>query len=304
MEYINKKVIRGKSYYYFQYEDFSKNLGFSLPKNLKIQFLAFFQAIGLKKFAALSDEAKTQFRYGDLQNLEECHGAYIALNHELFALELQDFMLWFSILFTFNSNRAEGSKVTRPQIEQFAFSSIGKPKTKTDREIFNSFRALRYALSSQMKWNLKHIKQVHALLLNEIDPLIAGQWKTENNVAPGDQPTTSFEDVQKNMKGLIAWLKQSFKKKVYPPLLALQFYCRFERIHPFLDGNGRVGRILLNALLNKYRYMPVIFFGNNHKEHCAGIAQALEGRTTKLHKHFLEQVQKTYRELKKTFSVS
>lgn len=304
MEYVVKKVSKGISYYCFQYQRFTKSLGVSMPKNLKAQMLAFFQIIGSRKFELLSQETKSQFPYGDLHALEEFHYVYVCLNHELFALELQDFMLWFSILFTFNSNRSEGSKVTRPQIEQFAFASISRPKTKTDREIFNSFRALRYALSPKMKWNLKHIKQIHALLLDEIDPLISGKWKTENNVAPGDQYTASFQDVQEYMKELIVWLKQSFKKKVYPPLLALQFYCRFERIHPFLDGNGRVGRILINAILNKYHYMPVIFFGNNHKEHCAAIAQAIEGRTRKLHKHFLEQAQKTYRELKKTFYVS
>ena len=89
--------------------------------------------------------------------------------------------------------------------------------------------------------------------------------------------------------------KKSMKEKLYPPILAMQFYFRFEKIHPFLDGNGRVGRILLNSLLHKYSYMPVIFFSTAHQSHCEAIRQALEGRPKKFYRHFLEQVAKSHK---------
>jgi len=145
-----------------------------------------------------------------------------------------------------------------------------------------------------MKWNIKHIKKVHRLLLRNLDPLIAGKWKAEDNVAPGNQPTSNYQDVDDKMKDLLEWLQLRFKEKdMYPPELAIKFYCKFEAIHPFQDGNGRVGRILLNAILKKFKYPYVIFFSENAEEHSASIKAALNGRWTKFYKHFLNQMEKT-----------
>jgi len=184
--------------------------------------------------------------------------------------------------------------VTKDEIELFASSKIKKPKTKTTREIYNSFEAINHAFSSDMKWNFKNIRYIHELLLDELDPIIAGKWKTENNVAPANQPTTDFKKVSKEMRELLEWLNNEFRKKeTYPPELALKFYCRFEKIHPFLDGNGRVGRILLNSILYRFNFPPVIFFTENKQEHSSAIQQAIGGRWDKMYKHFLLQVKKT-----------
>lgn len=299
MKFVTKKVIKGLPYNYIQYEGLSKSLGLFLPDNLKKMMLDFFYDVGEKKFNKLDPSIKRQFPFSNLGVLEKSRFINICISeNELFAREYSVIMQWFTILFTYNSNRAEGSKVTRPEIEKLAFSRKRKLKTRTDREIYNSFLALEYAFSDRMKWNFKSIKKIHTLLLDGLDDFeILGKWKNENNLAPGDQPTTNYENVHEEMKKLIKWVKAEFKKNTYPPLLAIQFYCRFERIHPFLDGNGRVGRILLNIILFKYKYIPVIFYTKNHKEHCEGIKQALEGRSAKIKKHFVEQAAKTYKEL-------
>jgi len=296
MKYVVKKVIKGNKYYYLQFENHSKSLGTALPDDIKKQLLEFFRAVGVKKSGNLPADVVKLFPFKNLQRLEEAHYWYLCVSkNELFEAKYKDMMLWFAILFTYNSNRAEGSKVTRPEIEKFASSTIKKPKTRTDREIFNSFRALEYAFSNNMRWNLKNIRKIHELLLEDLDdPLIVGKWKNENNTAPGNQTTTRYASVPAEMKQLMKWLLKQMKSKPYPPILALQLYLRFEKIHPFLDGNGRVGRILLNGILHKYNYMPTVFFNGNHKAHCEAIKQALEGRNKKLYKHFIEQTDKTY----------
>jgi Fic family protein len=300
MKYLAKKVIRHEPHYYLQFETHNKHLGNFVPENIKPQMLEFFNAIGTTKSKTLSAETADAFPHKNLQRLEEYHYWYLCLSRsELFQEQYRAFIIWFGILFSYNSNRAEGSKVTQPEIEKFILSRARTPKTKSDREIFNSIKALQFALSDHMKWNLKQVRQIHSLLLDGMeDPLIIGKWKNEENAAPGNQPTTPSKKVPAQMKILIGWLKKEMKKKQYPPLLAIEFYTRFEKIHPFLDGNGRVGRILLNAILHKFDYMPVIFLTGNHKAHCEALNQAIAGRPTKLNLHFLDQADKTNKQLK------
>jgi len=293
MKFIDRKVIKGKAYYYLQFRGHSKNLGSFLPTNLKEELLKFFYTVAKKEFDNLPPEIKKHFRFGSLETLEKLHYLYIVLKHDLWKELYDNFYDELIRLFTYHSNRSEGSKVTKKEIDKFSASKTKFPKTKTDKEIFNSFLAFNYVLSDKMKWTMKSIKHIHALLLDEIDPLIAGKWKNENNFAPGNQLTVDYKKVHKEVKKLLQWLKNEFKRSVYPPELALKFYCRFEYIHPFLDGNGRVGRILLNAILHRFDYPPVIFFSENKQQHSVAIQQALVGRWTKIYKHFLLQVKKT-----------
>ena len=200
MKYIVKKVIKGKAYYYIQYKNYTKNLGLSLPTNLREELLRFFHEIAGKEFINFPKKIKNQFKYGGLDILERLHFFYIALNHDLLSDLHGQFYGEFLRLFTYHSNRAEGSKTTKQEIDQFAKKKIRKPITKTDKEIFNSFLAFNHAISKEMKWNMKNIKHIHELLLNGLDPIIAGKWKNENNVAPGNQPTTDYKDVPRKIK--------------------------------------------------------------------------------------------------------
>ena len=84
MKYLTKKVIKGKSYYYLQYENYTKNIGHFLPDNLKSIFVDFFRNIAVKKFEVFPAVIKKNFRYLDLQSLEKARGWYLLLKHELF----------------------------------------------------------------------------------------------------------------------------------------------------------------------------------------------------------------------------
>lgn len=297
MKYLTKKVIKGKSYYYLQYEDYTKNIGRFLPDDLKNIFLDFFKNVAVKKFKDFPEKTKKDFRYLDLYHLEKARFWYSLLKHKLFEKEYHDFYKKFIVLFTYNSNKTEGSKTKKKEVEKINPWPSRKPKTKTEMEIMDSFIAFNYAFSDDMEWNLKNIRHIHELLLDKLDPAIAGQWKNENNVAPSNDKTVDFKKVPEAMKSLMDWFLGEVKNNIYPPVLALKFYCKFEKIHPFLDGNGRVGRILFNAILDKFGYPPVIFFADNKTEHSAALRHFLEGRPMKIYKHFLNQFKKTYKAL-------
>jgi Fic family protein len=64
------------------------------------------------------------------------------------------------------------------------------------------------------------------------------------------------EDVPKEMTTLLSWYSKN-KNKLHPIILAAYFHSAFETIHPFIDGNGRVGRLLLNLILHKKGYSMI-----------------------------------------------
>lgn len=307
MKYIRKKLIKGIEYYYFEFAFrtvsgekivFTRYLGKRLPADLRNKIKEFFEEISDLVISKIDKTIRSYFPPNGVERIERARAWYHYLNHELCEEEFRLFKDLFIVLFVLNSNRAEGSRVTRENIEKI-INKKRKPRTKIDKEIVNSFDALNFAFSDKMKWNTASVKNIHKILFQGIDEEIAGKYKQENIVVGAGGPasiTTPKEKVKREMKHLMLWFNK-MKKRMYPPILALKFHWKFEQIHPFQDGNGRVGRILLNALLLDSFFIPVIFFSENHRAYGSSIAKAIEGRDKKIAKYFVEQLKKTLNRL-------
>lgn len=305
MKYIRKKVIKGTAYYYFEFpinidsgkKLFTKYLGKTSPsqKELKLKLKGYFEEIAKIVSDNIDKKIKAYFPPNGIERIENCHAWYHFLNHDINEKEFRQFKDLFAVLFVLNSNRAEGSRVTRKDIESI-IKKKRKPKTMLDREIINSLEALNFAFSNKMNWDVASVKKIHKLLFRGIDDEIAGKYKTSDNIVGEGgiaSITTPKEEVKEEMKELMEWFNR--KTRLYPPMLALEFHWRFEHIHPFQDGNGRVGRILLNAWLLDSFFMPVIFFSENHRAYGSCIAASIEGRKNKWGKYFVGQVKKTFK---------
>ncbi|MBU0627663.1 MAG: Fic family protein [Nanoarchaeota archaeon] len=305
MQYIRKKVIKGIEYYYFEFPFrttegkrilFTRYLGKKLlsQEELKEKLKGYFEEIGKIAAQKMGKEILDYFPPNGIQRIESTRAWYHFINHELNENEFKLFKDLFVTLFVLNSNRAEGSRVTRGDIEKI-INKRKKPRTKIDIEIVNSLDAINFAFSKDMKWNSASLRKIHMLLFKGIDDEIAGKYKAANNVVGAGgiaSITTPKEKVKEEINMLISWLKGRMKKE-YTPIISLKFHWKFEQIHPFQDGNGRVGRILLNALLMKSFFMPVIFFSENHRSYSNALAKAIERRESKLAKYFVEQLKKT-----------
>ncbi|MBI2147895.1 Fic family protein [Candidatus Woesearchaeota archaeon] len=299
MKYLKKKIIRGRPYYYLEFSLtvqgkkclYSHYLGAAFPQDAKMQLASFFEKTAVEIAGIITQD---YFFQQTLHDIERSKLKYLLLHHDLFRSDLEQFQTLFYVLFVLNSNRSEGSKVTRPEIEEVITRKV-KPRTLIEIEIINSIDAINFSLSKEMRWNHKSIKKIHQLLFNNLSP--AGQYKSVNNVM-SNMPTTPWQNVQKEMSALLRWMKRQ-KKKMYHPQLALEFHWHFESIHPFEDGNGRVGRILLNAILLELGYAPVIFFSENHQAYCHALAKARAGNCRPLAKHFVESVKKTARNIER-----
>ena len=166
---------------------------------------------------------------------------------------------------TYNSNHMEGSRLTHDQTRYiFETNTIGVSDgaVKVDDvvETANHFKCIdmiidsaNYALSEAF------IKQLHAVLKSgtsdsRLDWFAVGDYKRLPNEV-GGMDTTAPEDVGTEIKQLLAEYN-SIANKTFDDLL--DFHYRFERIHPFQDGNGRVGRLLLFKECLRNNIVPFI----------------------------------------------
>lgn len=153
---------------------------------------------------------------------------------------------------TYNSNHIEGSRLTKEQTRFiFETSTLGvtTENTRIDdiMETVNHFRCIDYVIDHATdKITEAHVKQLHLLLkTNTSDSqkswFAVGDYKRLAN-SVGEGETARPEEVHKQMKALLS----SYYSIECPDFDALlDFHVRFERIHPFQDGNGRIGRLLL-----------------------------------------------------------
>ena len=153
---------------------------------------------------------------------------------------------------TYNSNHIEGSRLSKEQT-RFIFETntlgITTESMSVDdiMETVNHFRCIDYVIDHAMdKITETHIKQLHAILkMNTSDChkdwFAVGDYKRLPNEVGGGE-TVQPKEVHTRMKALISEYN-AFKKVEFGDIL--NFHVLFERIHPFQDGNGRVGRLLL-----------------------------------------------------------
>ena len=152
---------------------------------------------------------------------------------------------------TYNSNHIEGSLLTHDQTRYiFETNTIGiEESVKVDDivETANHFKCIDMIIdSASYALSESFIKQLHLVLKSgttdsRLDWFAVGDYKKIPNEVGGND-TTAPEKVAKEMKALISDYNR-MKQKSFDELL--DFHYRFESIHPFQDGNGRVGRLIL-----------------------------------------------------------
>lgn len=166
---------------------------------------------------------------------------------------------------TYNSNHMEGSRLTHDQTRYiFETNTIGVANEVLNVddvvETVNHFRCIDLIIDhAKATLTEKFIKELHLILKNGTsdsrkDWFAVGDYKKLPNEV-GGRETALPEEVADQMKVLLKTYNEKAEKTLED---ILEFHVNFERIHPFQDGNGRVGRLILFKECLKYNIVPFI----------------------------------------------
>jgi len=169
--------------------------------------------------------------------------------------------------FIYNSNAIEGNTLTLRETDiilQFGITVKGK-SLKEHNEVKGQEYALDFlneVLKKEEPLSIRLIREFHALILND-DKDNRGRFKQENNTILGAKfQTTPFYQVEEKLQELIDNFNESDKNLIEK---VAKFHNDFEMVHPFNDGNGRTGRLLMNLELMKNGY-PITIIKNENRD--------------------------------------
>jgi Fic family protein len=317
MVYIYKKIVGNKNYYYLRASERKGNkilskdiayLGDSIKKakqeikniqkykqeikksyrkiNLFLESNHYLEIAKEKKYKTIDLIEK------NIYEIEACKLHYDKDFKKQDKLTQKQLLDNFVIDFTYNTTSIEGNTIGLKEVQNL-FEEGLTPKNKTLREIYDlqNTKAVFESLDLKKDISDKLIVKVHDDLLINIDQR-KGYRTKEVLVKGGGFSSTPWQFISGDINELISWYKEN--KKLHPLVLATIFHHKFEKIHPFFDGNGRTGRMLMNFILLKNNYPPVIIRKKFRNDYLDSLSAADEenifSKETKQYKKLIEFV--------------
>ena len=197
------------------------------------------------------------------------------------------------IEYTYESNRIEGNTLTLQETALVVNEgvTISGKSMREHLEAINHAEAISYIkdiAKQDIEISERTIKEIHALILHGIDRENAGRYRTVPVMISGSthMPPQPYL-IEKQMEDFILRFKQMEAEKVHPVLIAAYLHDELVRIHPFIDGNGRTSRLLMNLYLLRHGYVIITLKGSNDAK--VSYYMALEKSHTE---HLPEEFQK------------
>lgn len=175
----------------------------------------------------------------------------------------------FDMEYTYESNRIEGNTLTLQETALVVNEgvTIAGKSMHEHLEAINHAQAVEYIKDiarQEIEISERTIKEIHALVLHGINRENAGRYRTVPVMIAGSthMPPQPYL-IEKQMEDFMIEYRKMELKKVHPVLIATYLHDELVRIHPFIDGNGRTSRLLMNLYLLRNGYTLVALKGSN-----------------------------------------
>ena len=200
--------------------------------------------------------------------------------------------------FVYHNHGLEGIELDYNDID----TAIKEVRKNQKIEAKNSLKAHKFVFGNNFKFTLDDIVEAHIILMDGIiqhsdDDITPELGIRQGKIYLGSHQFQGYspELIEKGVDDLTRWIRRNefeakgqFRDKEVERVLHLgiNMYFNFERIHPFNDGNGRLGRILLLRLLSQTRYFPFYFSQDKRSQHMGVFDRTIRGGNRKTFSDF------------------
>ena len=246
---LKTKTIKNKKYFYLVHNGVKKSkkhrvefyLGTSIPKNIEEIKIKFLQKVYYDKWYSLLDKIK--FNYS--KDHKKMPVSAKKKETETFAIK-----------FTYDTQRIEGSTLTLRETANLLENGItpSQKPLQDVKEAESHLKVFREMLDYDKDLSLQIILYWHKLLFESSKKDIAGRIRVHQVAIAGSKFMPPFPaEVYPLLRDFFKWYSK-YKTKVHPVELAALVHLKFVTIHPFADGNGRLSRLVMNFVLNKFGF--------------------------------------------------
>ncbi len=232
----------------------------------------------------------------EVGKIEEMNFKHKQIMRKLHPKNFDDLNKRFIANYVFESNALEGNTLTLKNVAEIVFEKrISKGKDL--REIYdaqNSYNLFLYLQKTRKKIDHNFVTGMHAKIMDRIDDRLGYRKVPIMLLGKPSAPLSKPENIHRDMDDLLKWYRQN-EDNFYPLELAFKFHAKFERIHPFSDGNGRTGRFLLNYVLMRKGYFPIIIRKTNRNTYLKALEAADREKWVVLMRFALTHYKKTFR---------
>ena len=220
--------------------------------------------------------------YHQLTTLKQTFDSYKPLHPRL----LHNLEHWFNVELTYTSNALEGNTLTRQETSIILEKglTVGGKSLREHLEATNHAQALAF-IHTLVQGGLQQITEAHLLALHShilkgIDDDYAGRYRDlPVRIAGSTVILPNPRKVPSLMEEFIEWLSED--QPLHPVHLAAEAHYRLVTIHPFIDGNGRTARLLMNLILLMHGYPPAIIQVKDRHLYLSSLEKAQTGGSKK-----------------------
>ncbi|MBU0929584.1 MAG: Fic family protein [Nanoarchaeota archaeon] len=296
MIYYEARNVKGKIYNYLvhnirkgsKWKKISKYIGKDKLSELRVKKEIKKFKLELKKTKYLSNE-----QISKIEDIKKFFDDYIKKSGKLGAEKFEE---WFYTELTYNSNAIEGNTLSLEETSLIINENIA-PKGATLREIYeakNYKEAIEFLQKYEGDLDERLILKIHFFILKNIADSFAGKYRrTEVRIRGAEFKPAHAEIVPLMVTDLIKWYKKN-KREMHPFELAAVVSAKLVTIHPFIDGNGRVSRLIMNFLLKKAGYPEINVYIKKRDSYLNYIKEANYEKYIKLINFLFEVYKENY----------